>query len=192
MINGFSNEETIKWKKTCHKCGKRFEDSMTSIGGRFLIKVREFKVPMGECDDCRKKSHERFEIEQFATKLHWTFETVKQYFLDHPPYKGQELIVYDSGYHLHTYSLVKVDVPESGRQKRIIIEPWGNGHTGLSYYRSGKNCFAPTGQARLLPYHDGIGELLKKSPHGEIQLDMATILSIVGEKEPPKCSKTLL
>lgn len=54
---------------------------------------------------------------------------------------------------------MKVINPDSGQQKRIIIDK-GDSFGGASYYRSSKNGFAPKGQTKLLPFVEALAERL--------------------------------
>lgn len=175
--------ETITWVKKCKDCGCRFKDSMTSLMGLFPVRVRDFKTDTGQCPGCREKQRLRDEKQFFARDLHWNFNSVKNYFTENPPFLGQELIVLDTSYNMNTYALVKVTNPEHTRQKRIIIEGYSNGYSGMSFYRSGKNCFSPKGQVRLLPYHPKIGALIKESNINQIQLSLEDVINFIGEIE---------
>lgn len=96
----------------------------------------------------------------FARRLlNFTDELVKEHFDQHPPYEGQILILSMQQHNTNRYRLVKVVNPASGRQKRIIIDR-GDSFGGASYYRSGKSCFAPKGQTRLLPFSEAVAERL--------------------------------
>jgi len=183
MSNVSKKSETItRWKK-CRDCGCRFKDSMTSFLGIFPVRISDFKTDNGQCPECRKKEQLRYEKLFFARDLHWTFESVKDYFTENPPYLDQELIVLDTSHRMNTYALVKVINPEHTKQKRIVIKGHSNGYSGMSFYRSGKNCFSPTGQVRLLPYHSKIGALIKEGKINEIQLSLEEIIILVGEVE---------
>ncbi|OCH14578.1 hypothetical protein [Aliivibrio sp. 1S128] len=179
-----NSESTVTWRKICDMCGNKFEDSMTKLFGRFPCRVSDFKVSHGTCKSCSEKRKMHYKKLFYARDLHWTFDSIKDYFEKNPPYKGQELIVLDTSGNLNTYTLVYVEVPESGKQKRIIIDGYTNGYSGQSFYRSGKNCFAPKGQVRLLPYDERIGALIKSSNKDSIHLELERIMSIVGEKIP--------
>jgi hypothetical protein len=182
MSNNLQDGSTIIWRKTCKDCGCRFEDSMTKLLGRFPVRVKDFKTDIGQCPNCRQKEKQHFDKLLSARDLHHTFETVKDYFSKNPPYVSQELLVLDTSWNLNTYALVTVVNPDHTKQKRIVIESYSSGYSGQSFYRSGKNCFSPKGQVRLLPYNSAIGDLIKKGNGKEIQLQLDEILDIVGEQ----------
>ena len=96
----------------------------------------------------------------FARRLlNFTFESTKAHFEENPLSAGQTLILSMQQHHMNRYRLVKVVNPSSGRQRRIIISH-GDAYAGASYYQSGKSCFAPTGQTRLLPLVPAVAERL--------------------------------
>jgi len=114
-----------------------------------------------------------------AADLFWTFESVKEHFEKNPPIAEQTLLVHDTSWRTNTYALVTVEVPSSGQQKRIIIDGYSSGYSGMSFYRSGKNCFSPKGQVRLLPYHEAIADKIRKGHGGEIQLAPEDVLLLI-------------
>lgn len=177
-------DATITWDKKCTGCGRRFTYSMTSLMGSFPRPVRLFKVPTGHCPECHTENEARRETLRAACRLNWSFETVKAHFLEHPPVKGQELIVYDSSWNSNTYALVTVEVPEHTRQKRIVIASYSNGYSGQSFYRTGQNCHTPKGQVRLLPYHPEIGGRIKSNGDREIRLELREIAGMFGVDMP--------
>jgi len=80
----------------------------------------------------------------------WTGEKLKEYIEDKPLQIGDRMLIYGSYGMMHWYNLVTVAVVDHGRQRRVVVDQaamWG----GKSFYRSGKNCTSPTGQARLIP-----------------------------------------
>ena len=172
------NDSVVEWNKTCYKCNCRFVDRMSKP---FSMKVRDFKNLPGSCDDCNKKLRLTLIKHQKAAGLNWTFDSVKEHFLNNPPYDGQELLVHDTGYNMNTYALVKVKVASSGKQKRIVTEGYTNGYSGESFYRSGKNCFAPKGQAKLLPYNSKIGALIKSSNCNEVRLSSEEVYVLISQ-----------
>lgn len=174
-----NNELIVEWRKVCNCCNSQFIDKMTKP---FPMRVRDFKVSYGICKECRKKRKEGLKKNREAANLYWTFDRVKKFFEDNPPYLGQELLIYDSSHNTNTYAIVTVKVPSDGRQKRIVVEGYDNGYSGQSFYRSGKNCWAPKGQVKLLPYHREIGELIKKSPRGELCISSKEIFDLIGNK----------
>ena len=177
---------TVTWRKSCTDCGCRFNDSMTKFMGRFPIRVKDFKKDTGQCPECSEKQQLHHEKLFFARNLHWTFDSVKEFFTNNPPQIGQELLVLDTSCNINTYALVTVTNSEYTKQKRIVIDGYTNGYSGQSFYRSGKNCFSPKGQVRLLPYNSKIGALIQEGGGREIQLESEKVMALMGEVEPPK------
>jgi hypothetical protein len=96
----------------------------------------------------------------FAKRLlNYNYESVKDHFEANPPAEDDVLILSMQQHHMNRYRLVKVVNPASGRQRRIVISH-SDPFAGASYYRSGKSCFAPKGQTRLLPLVPAVAELL--------------------------------
>lgn len=175
-------DSTITWDKDCTGCGRRFTDSMSTLMGRFPLPVKLFKVPTGLCPECERVEKDWWGKLIAARDLHWTFDSVKEHFTENPPVRGQELIVLDTSWHTNTYALVTVESPEHTKQKRIVIKSYSNGYSGQSFHRSGQNCFAATGQVRLLPYHPAVGELIKGGNGREVQLTLEEVATLVGVK----------
>ncbi|MFL0953460.1 hypothetical protein [Vibrio parahaemolyticus] len=173
------NDSVVEWRKICSQCQSEFVDKMFKP---FHMRVRDFKSAPATCMQCRDKRNEKFKKLRDAAGLYWTFESVKEYFEDNPPYEGQELLIHDTSWNTNTYAIVTVKVASSGRQKRIIVESYSNGYSGQSFYRSGKNCWAPTGQVKLLPYNEVIGALVKQVPRGELSISSEEIFKHIGEK----------
>lgn len=173
------NNSVVEWRKTCSQCKSEFVDKMFKP---FYMKVRDFKAASGTCMECHNRRHEKFKKLRDAAGLYWTFDSVKEYFEENPPYEGQELLIHDTSGNTNTYAIVTVKVASSGRQKRIIIDSYSNGYSGQSFYRSGKNCWAPTGQVKLLPYNEAIGVLVKQEPRGELSISSEKVIKHIGEK----------
>jgi len=178
-ISGKSS--TITHMKDCTGCGCRFQDSMKSMFGTFPVPVKAWKVNKGVCPECKTKINLQKEKMYSARDLNWTHETVRKYFIKNPPFIGQELIVLDTSGRLNTYALVTVKNPEHTNQKRIVIESYTNGYSGQVFHRSGKNCFAPTGQVTLLPYNQIIGEIIKKGNGREVILSLEEVAGLIGK-----------
>ena len=176
-------EKIMRWKKRCTFCTKNFTDEQTSLMGSFIVPARLFKTDTGICPSCQEKLNKKIKENQSIACLYWTFDSVKEYFVDNPPYEGQELLIHDTSGNMNTYALVKVVNPESGKQKRIVVENYSNGYSGKSFYRTGKNCFAPTGQVRLLPYNARIGELIKASGRKSIILKVEQVKELIGKAD---------
>lgn len=169
-------DSVIEWNKICNTCNCRFVDRMSKP---FCMRVCDFKDSIGICHECNEKTRVGFIKYREAASLNWTFDTVKEYFEKKPPYDGQELLIHDTSFNTNTYALVIVKLASSGKQKRIIIEGYTNGYTGQSFYRSGKNCFAPKGQARLLPYNTQIGSLIKNENGNQIRLSSKEVYELI-------------
>ena len=80
----------------------------------------------------------------------WNEDGIKTYIIDTPLAAGDLMIVYNGQGGVHQYFLAKVINPALGKQRRVVLSKNGN-YGGTSFYRSGKNCFAPTGQTKMLP-----------------------------------------
>ena len=80
----------------------------------------------------------------------WNEDGIKNYIIDTPLAAGDLMIVYNGQGGVHQYFLAKVINPALGKQSRVVLSKNGN-YGGTSFYRSGKNCFAPTGQTKMLP-----------------------------------------
>jgi hypothetical protein len=80
----------------------------------------------------------------------WTDETVREYIKSKPLAVGDFMIIYDGQAHIHRYSLAVVENPASGRQHRVILSK-AAAYGGVSFYRTGKNCFSPKGHSRMIP-----------------------------------------
>ena len=171
------NNSVVECQKTCSHCHNKFTARMMKP---FPTSVRDFKLSSGKCRECREKQQEVFQKHRNSAALHWTFDGVKEHFEGNPPYVGQELLIHDTSWHTNTYAIVTVKVPSHTRQKRIIVESYTNGYSGQSFYRSGKNCFSPKGQVKLLPYNEKIGSLIKKSPRNELRLSSQEVYDIIG------------
>ena len=88
-------------------------------------------------------------------------EMLKEYIEQKPLKVGDEMMIYGSQYIMHSYELTTVEAVDVGPQKRVVVSkpgPWG----GRSFYRTGKNCFSPKGQSRLLPVIDWVKEQMEE------------------------------
>ncbi|MGC7893551.1 hypothetical protein [Vibrio anguillarum] len=77
-------------------------------------------------------------------------DTLKSYLEQNAVSVGDEMMIYGSHGMMHHYTKVVVEAVNSGRQNRIVVSKSGYSG-GKSFYRTGKNCFAPTGQSKLIP-----------------------------------------
>lgn len=80
----------------------------------------------------------------------WDEQSIKSYCDQKPVQKGDVMIIYNGQAGIHEYLLAVVENPSSGKQRRVILSKtpaWG----GASFYRTGKNCFSPKGQSKMLP-----------------------------------------
>jgi len=88
-------------------------------------------------------------------------ENLKKYIVEKPLKVGDEMMIYGSHNMMHSYMLVVVEKVDVGRQKRVVVSraaPWG----GRSFYRTGTNCYAPTGQSNLIPVIDWVRDQMGK------------------------------
>jgi hypothetical protein len=80
----------------------------------------------------------------------WTEEKTKLYIEENSLKIGDQMLIVNTQAGMLEYVIAKVENPDSGRQHRVILTAtadWG----GASFYRSGKNCWSPTGQSRMIP-----------------------------------------
>jgi len=91
----------------------------------------------------------------------WTEESIKQYVIDKPLEVGDPMIIYNGQAGMHHYVLARVENPAVGRQRRVRLSKAGN-LGGTTFYRGGKNCFAPTARTRMLP---PVPELMEHLSH---------------------------
>ena len=91
-------------------------------------------------------------IEQLKSDPILGFEgdTFKAYLEQNSVSVGDTMMIYGSHGMMHHYTKVVVEAVNSGHQKRIVVSKSGYSG-GRSFYRTGKNCFAPTGQSKLIP-----------------------------------------
>lgn len=80
----------------------------------------------------------------------WSEERVKHFIANAPLKAGDSMIIYNGQGGMHQYILAKIINPASGKQKRVVLSKNGS-YGGTTFYRSGKNCFAPTGKTMMLP-----------------------------------------
>lgn len=80
----------------------------------------------------------------------WTPEATKAYIEDAPLAVGDPMIIFNGQAGQYEYVLARVVNPASGRQKRIVLDKAAS-FGGPAFFRSGKNCWAPGGQSRMLP-----------------------------------------
>lgn len=82
--------------------------------------------------------------------LGWTDASTKQYILDKPLQKGDLMLIVNTQAGFLDYVLAQVMEPALGRQKRVNLSH-GASFGGNTFFRSGKNCWAPKGQSRMIP-----------------------------------------
>jgi hypothetical protein len=100
----------------------------------------------------------------------WTPEKIKQYIEERPLQAGDMMLIVNRQAGFEEYILAKVVDPSSGRQRRVVLDraaAWG----GTSFYRTGKNCFSPTGQSRMIPPVEEVLNAMKSDTPG------ATVMS---------------
>jgi hypothetical protein len=129
-----------------------------------------------------------FNLLDKAKMLGWTEKSIKKYFDDNPPQIDDRVIIYtDIGSQL-IYSITTIINPSRSAQKRIVVDHnhMSNGYSGNSFYRSGKNCHAPTGKVRLLPYHEEIGNMIRPSEINSLHITIPDICKIILTAEEYK------
>lgn len=95
----------------------------------------------------------------------WTPEKTKQYIDERPLKVGDKMLILNQQAGFEEYVLAKVVEPASGRQRRVVLDraaAWG----GASFYRTGKNCFSPTGKSRMIPPVDDVLAAMKGDTSG--------------------------
>ncbi len=80
----------------------------------------------------------------------WNAETTKEYIIQKPLQQGDFMVIFNSQFHILRYMLAKVENPDHGKQHRIILSKSGEAG-GVTFYRTGVNCFHPKGQTVMLP-----------------------------------------
>lgn len=80
----------------------------------------------------------------------WTDEGVRSYIENKPLAVGDVMIIYNGQAGFHEYGLAVVNNPASGKQRRVILSK-SAAFGGSSFYRTGRNCFSPKGQSRMIP-----------------------------------------
>ena len=97
-----------------------------------------------------------------------------------PPQVGDIAILWMTQCHTNRYRLVRVVKAEYGVQKRIVIDKPDN-WAGEYFHRSGKSCYRPTGQTKLLPYVDVVAARLSFEHDTELSdAELALLLPDVG------------
>lgn len=93
--------------------------------------------------------------------LGWTDPAVKDYIESKPLAAGDMMVVVSQYGGLRSYVLVRVENPALGAQKRVLVSQH-QGLGGSTFYRTGKNCFQPKGQTRLIPPTECLAPYLKE------------------------------
>ncbi len=93
--------------------------------------------------------------------LGWTVSAVKDYIDSKPLATGDRMVVASQYGGMRSYMLVEVEDPSLGIQRRVLVSQH-QGVGGSSFYRTGKNCFHPKSQCRLLPPTDCLMPYLKE------------------------------
>lgn len=137
----------------------------TSRGNKVLDVERLEKRPLEKRADMKtKKIPSPSDLPFFG----WDEASIKAYCDEKPLQKGDLMIIYNGQGGLHEYVPVIVENASSGKQRRVILSKaaaWG----GASFYRTGKNCFSPKGQSKMLP---PIPELMQHlSLHCDVMVD---------------------
>lgn len=87
--------------------------------------------------------------------LGWTEESTKQYILDKPLQKGDLMLIVNTQAGFLDYVLAEVTEPSLGKQRRVNLSH-GAAFGGNTFFRSGKNCWSPKGQSRMIPPDDRV------------------------------------
>ena len=101
--------------------------------------------------------------------LGWTEESTKEYIESKPLAAGDLMIITNTQGGLRTYQLARVENPALGKQRRVMLSDSGTSG-GVTFYRSGKNCFHPKGQTRMIPPTEVLEPYLKE-PGDEVVLN---------------------
>lgn len=101
----------------------------------------------------------------------WEFETTKQYFKDHPPISGDQVLVVSTQSSVLIYELAMVE--KTTKQRIYLGKQFG--WAGPAFYYSGKNCSSPTGQTRMVPIKLEVMEYFDKT--GTSKIEMVSYLS---------------
>ncbi|WNL48338.1 hypothetical protein RKE25_22665 (plasmid) [Dyella sp. BiH032] len=80
----------------------------------------------------------------------WTEEKVKEYIIEKPLDVGEVMTILSTHGGITHYRLARVEAVNVGKQRRVVLSRAGSSG-GTAFHRSGKNCFMPTGQSRMLP-----------------------------------------
>lgn len=77
----------------------------------------------------------------------WDFEKTKRFYKSNPPKVGDKALVISTQANCVTYEIAKINRVNATR----IYFDKAFGYGGSSFYYSGKNCWSPKGQTRLIP-----------------------------------------
>lgn len=80
----------------------------------------------------------------------WDGDSVRKYVESKPLVAGDKMFVYNGQGGMHEYIEATVENPSLGRQKRVVLSV-SAAYGGSTFYRTGKNCYSPTGQSFMLP-----------------------------------------
>lgn len=109
----------------------------------------------------------------------WTEEKVKAYVIEKPLAVGDHMTVVNTHGGITTYLFARVEAVNVGKQRRVVLSRAGFSG-GTAFHRSGKNCFMPTGQSRMLP---PLAELPELSADQDVVLD--ALYGIPGRSRAP-------
>lgn len=94
----------------------------------------------------------------------WTEEKTQAYIVDRPLKAGDQMLIVNQQAGLEEYVLATVLNADSGKQHRIVLDQ-AAAYGGASFYRTGKNCFAPRGKSRMIPPVEEVLAEIAKSPN---------------------------
>lgn len=80
----------------------------------------------------------------------WTERSIKDYVIQRPLAAGDRMLIINCQAGFEWYTLTTVVNADIGRQHRIELVHAAD-FGGSTFFRTGKNCLAPTGQSRMIP-----------------------------------------
>lgn len=89
----------------------------------------------------------------------WDFDKTKRFYKENPPVAGDNALIISTQASCVTYEIAKIVRVSAARIYFDKSFGWG----GSSFYYSGKNCWSPKGQTRLVPPIDKIVKFMKRA-----------------------------
>ena len=111
--------------------------------------IREFgEFPSGAIDDGESCSEKCIRRNLLYQMKEIDMEATREYHKKYPPKVGNEVVVFNTSGGLHEKEHKRISaITERGR---LIVEH-RMAYAGVSFWKSGQNCKAPTGQTWLVP-----------------------------------------